>query len=103
MRPGPITKELLELLRERFSENHSNVAPSEVGNGLAGAFESGRWAGLEEAKMTPIPIVIACPKCREPHIDEGEWETRPHKTHQCQACLHEWRPANVPTVGVRSL
>lgn len=50
-----------------------------------------------------IQMELHCPFCHEQHIDEGEWETRPHKTHLCVRCEHQWRPANVPTVGVRSI
>jgi len=58
------------------------------------------WQPIE-----PIPMLLTCPaeECGAEHIDEGEWVTRPHKTHQCQSCGHEWRVANVPTVGVVSL
>ncbi len=60
---------------------------------------------------TPLPLVMYCPAGHQ-HIDEGEWATRPHKTHQCQfkvtqligghwgLCGLEWRPADFPTVGV---
>lgn len=47
-----------------------------------------------------VPLALWCPKCSAPHVDEGEWATRPHKTHQCQSCGHEWRPFPHPTVGV---
>lgn len=45
-------------------------------------------------------MYLRCDACDAVHIDEGEWATRPHKTHQCQNCGNQWRPANVPTVGV---
>ena len=65
---------------------------------------------------TPLPLVMYCPAGHQ-HIDEGEWATKPHKTHQCQVkvtsdreelravgywdiCGLEWRPADFPTVGV---
>lgn len=51
----------------------------------------------------PIPMLLICPECRETHVDEGIWATRPHRAHQCQHCGHEWRPALVPTVGVAKL
>lgn len=47
-----------------------------------------------------VPVYVACPECGAAHVDEGEWATRLHKTHQCQACHHEWRPYNYPTVGI---
>lgn len=53
--------------------------------------------------MTPIPMILSCPKCATKHVDTGEWATRPHRTHRCEGCLFEWRPTNVPTVGVREL
>lgn len=50
-----------------------------------------------------IAMLLNCPRCHAQHEDVGEWLTRPHKTHQCQRCAHEWRPANVPTIGVLAL
>jgi hypothetical protein len=71
----------------------------------------------------PVSMVLYCPAGHK-HVDEGEWATRPHKTHRCQAvascdclapknsehrgcvkviCEEEWRPAHFPTVGVREL
>jgi predicted RNA-binding Zn-ribbon protein involved in translation (DUF1610 family) len=44
--------------------------------------------------------VLPCPKCGAVHVDEGVWATKEHKTHQCQACGHKWRPYSFPTVGV---
>jgi len=50
-----------------------------------------------------VPMVLACPTCHVWHIDKDEWATRPHKTHLCLSCGAEFRPANVPTVGVVAL
>lgn len=50
--------------------------------------------------LNPVPVHLNCPECGEAHVDEGPWATRLHKTHQCQACGHEWRPYEYPTVGV---
>lgn len=50
--------------------------------------------------LNPIPMQMNCPECGVAHVDEGPWATRLHKTHQCQACGHEWRPYEYPTVGV---
>lgn len=52
---------------------------------------------------TPIPLLLWCPECYERHIDEGEFASKPHKTHACQKCGFQWAPAVVPTVGVRFL
>ncbi len=51
----------------------------------------------------PIPMILHCPECSKRHIDAGEFATRPHHTHACQHCGLVWRPAVVPTVGVRFL
>lgn len=50
-----------------------------------------------------IPMLLWCPECGERHIDEGEFATKLHHTHACQHCGMVWRPAIVPTVGVRFL
>lgn len=53
----------------------------------------------------PIPMLLPCPNpdCKLLHVDEGEWATRPHRTHLCAACGETWRPALVNTVGVVKL
>lgn len=51
----------------------------------------------------PVSMHLLCPRCGAIHLDEGEWATRPHKTHQCQSCKHEWRPFEYPTVGVHTV
>lgn len=43
-----------------------------------------------------IPIIEDCPSCGFQHVDEGEWATRPHRTHQCQSCGQEWQPFPFP-------
>jgi predicted RNA-binding Zn-ribbon protein involved in translation (DUF1610 family) len=70
---------------------------------LAGEVKRRRDAGGIEAPGEPIPMRLPCPSCGELHIDEGEFATKPHHTHACQACGMVWRPAIVPTVGVRFL
>jgi hypothetical protein len=51
----------------------------------------------------PIPMILTCPACNARHIDEGAFATKPHHTHACQSCGMCWRPAVVPTAGVRFL
>jgi uncharacterized Zn finger protein len=63
-------------------------------------------AELTEARRqrdVPIAMRIPCPSCGELHIDDGEFATKAHHTHACQACGMVWRPAVVATVGVRFL
>lgn len=55
------------------------------------------------AVAEPIPMLLWCPACGERHVDAGEFATKPHHTHACQGCGMVWRPAIVPTVGVRFL
>jgi len=55
------------------------------------------------ASTEAIPMRLPCPGCGELHIDEGEFATKLHHTHSCQSCGLTWRPAVVPTVGVRFL
>lgn len=52
---------------------------------------------------TPIPMLLWCPQCGERHVDAGDFATKPHHTHACQACGMVWRPAVVATCGVRFL
>lgn len=51
----------------------------------------------------PIRMLLFCPVCDAQHIDEGEWATLPHRTHECQHCRHQWRPSHTSTVGVKDL
>lgn len=51
----------------------------------------------------PIPMLLTCPACGARHIDAGDFVTKVHHTHACQRCGMVWRPAIVPTVGVRFL
>lgn len=59
-----------------------------------------RVAELTKLAPDPIRVVLGCPECGALHVDSGLWIKRKHKTHQCQACQHEWRPFPFATVGV---
>jgi hypothetical protein len=52
------------------------------------------------AGPAPIPMRLPCPSCGALHLDVGEFATKVHHTHSCQACGMTWRPAVVATVGV---
>jgi len=56
-----------------------------------------------EIHKIPIRMRLTCEKCGALHVDESLFETKPHHTHACQDCGAVWRPAIVPTVGVRFL
>jgi uncharacterized Zn finger protein len=51
----------------------------------------------------PIRMRLPCEACGELHVDEGEFTSKPHHTHQCARCGLVWRPAIECTVGVRFL
>jgi hypothetical protein len=53
----------------------------------------------------PIDMVLHCPQCMTPHIDEpnGAWTNPPHRSHLCAECGCIWRPADVPTNGVAAI
>jgi hypothetical protein len=50
--------------------------------------------------IAPERMVLFCPDCRSQHEDLGEWAERPHRTHRCLFCEHEWKPLPFTTVGV---
>jgi hypothetical protein len=60
---------------------------------------------FDPANPSPIPMLLWCPApgCNTRHVDKGEFATKHHHTHACQACGMVWRPAIVPTVGVQFL
>lgn len=70
---------------------------------LARELNAARAEGVAAARQESVPMLLWCPECGERHIDEGEFATRVHTTHACQNCGHCWRPAIVPTCGVRFL
>lgn len=55
----------------------------------------------------PLPMLLFCPACGEQHIDAPNpaigWTDPPHRSHECQACHHVWRPADVATTGVAAI
>lgn len=55
----------------------------------------------------PVPLVLHCPVCGVQHVDAPEpatgWDNPPHKSHLCHGCGAVWRPADIPTTGVRAV
>jgi hypothetical protein len=76
--------------------------PENEGYGCCKPNHKDPTAAMVGSMVEPVQMNIFCPVCKAQHVDRGEWATRPHKTHQCQApeCGHEWRPFDFPTVGV---
>lgn len=72
---------------------------------------------IDELESTPIDMVLHCPECGVQHIDApeetdpaswtaekyGNWTNPPHRSHLCSACGLVWRPADVPTNGVKAI
>jgi hypothetical protein len=58
-----------------------------------------------QERVVPIPMILICPDCGDQHIDEPSegWDNPPHRSHLCHSCGCIWRPADVATVGVRSI
>lgn len=86
----------LQMVHQRVFDNQQIVAD---GNRDV----CGRAADRIAELIKPIPMRIHCPECGELHIDKGEFATKVHHTHACQHCGAVFRPAVVPTVGVRFL
>jgi hypothetical protein len=94
-------RDVFELTRERDAlKNRLAAAASDVRHHFDRAAEL-------ERKLSnggdPIPMLLFCPACGDRHVDEGEFAAKSHHTHACQTCGMAWRPAVVPTVGVRFL
>ncbi len=97
---------------------------------LQSVTEDGRWFDSREVdavrdellpNLPPIDMVLFCPKCHTQHIDAPDlckecpggncmcvtqaekWTNPPHRSHLCNDCKHVWRPADVPTNGVKAV
>lgn len=116
----PLADEILEMVGDRATDEHGEVADDFPGvlrdarddldallvgwarRHLGEATEFWKQDGTPELIPEVRPEHLFCPACGAPHVDEGEWATRPHRTRRCQVpgCVYEWRPFDVPTVGV---
>lgn len=69
------------------------------------------WAAARaqaDSQPAPIDMVLHCPACGLQHIDAPDertpdWKNEPHRSHLCHGCGHIWRPADVPTNGVKAV
>lgn len=89
-----------ELVFSRNSESNIEILKSRYTR--EGSFQH-LYSPLSIEALGPIPMIMHCPECGARHVDEGEFASRAHRTHSCQSCGFVWRPALVPTVGVRFL
>ena len=51
---------------------------------------------VREGRLTRVPCVVKA-------NDSAAWTNPPHRSHLCHGCGHIWRPADVPTNGVRAI
>lgn len=64
---------------------------------------------MTSSPAKPIDMLLFCPVCGEQHLDkpapEKNWDNPPHRSHECQTpgCGTVWRPADIPTNGVRAI
>lgn len=60
---------------------------------------------VPEGRSLSIEMVLYCPRCGTQHVDapDGEWTNPPHRSHLCHECSYVWRPADVPTTGVKAI
>lgn len=84
-----------------------------------------------DGQYIAIPMILWCPNCGTQHIDAAEphkatchayqvppevdvkrqqggctcdrWANPPHRSHLCHECGEIWRPADVPTTGVKEI
>lgn len=69
--------------------------------------ESRRSADPNRFAQQPLNMVLHCPACGLQHVDVPEpvdkWTNPPRRSHHCHGCGHIWRPADVPTNGVKAV
>ena len=60
---------------------------------------------ISERAPGVVNMILHCPKCGLQHVDapDDEWTNPPHRSHLCHGCGCIWRPADVPTNGVKQI
>jgi len=80
---------------------------TELPDEIAGELARAIVAIVNTAGGVPIDLVLFCPACGTQHVDgpapDKGWTNPSHRSHLCHACGHVWRPADVPTNGVRAV
>lgn len=82
------------------------------------------YSSGQDSRIDPIPMILFCPSCGVQHVDAPKphkddcrllthpflnectcaaWVNPPHTSHLCAYCGHVWRPADVPTAGVKDI
>lgn len=101
---NPVTGELADVSAQRCRIAGNQCGPAGVWFEPKPVRRS--WFGKLLPSPAPIDMVLYCPECWKQHIDlpdEYGWTNPPHRSHFCSACGHIWRPADVPTNGVRAI
>lgn len=95
----------LDAYRQEDTELHRAMwgMQAEHRTALVREEEKGYAKGLKDARLEPIEMILHCPTCQRRHVDEEEWRKIPHRSHLCDGCGCVWRPADVPTIGVKSI
>lgn len=57
----------------------------------------------DRREPVPIPMILFCPNCGVQHIDAADRTEWCILSHVCTYCRHQWRPADVPTNGVKEI
>lgn len=61
----------------------------------------------DNGQSHPVDMLLFCPRCGDQHVDAPQpelgWTNPPHRSHECHECGYVWRPADVPTNGVRAI
>lgn len=99
----------------------SRMFPQDILDDLERRIASLEAATAQASREAPIDMLLFCPKCGAQHIDAPEgrvlwgdepiteqsytllWNNPPHRSHLCHACGNIWRPADVPTNGVKAI
>jgi hypothetical protein len=89
-------KQEIERLRAELALTRTQVDKYE----MDGLRDADAYSKQVSKLLAPIPMRMPCERCGRLHVDEGEFATKPHHTHECQHCGLTWRPALRNTVGV---
>lgn len=80
-------------------EDHAYLSHSEMVAAIRALKRPEGERSDDGGPIEPVGTLLHCPKCQMKHIDRDEWMFRPHRTHKCENCGHEWRPFRVHTAG----
>ena len=114
--PAPVS----EFEAEAFKRYPEERDWKERSGYVAGRIDAHVAAPPAAQPVAPIPMLLHCPRCGTQHVDAPEpgrlissgpdagrarpgWTNPPHRSHLCHHCGCIWRPADVPTTGVKAI